>query len=101
MSSCPIFPHRYTEGDQNPPLIFVFKQETINLSSKTITVVLERPNDVLEKTLTVMDEQRALLSWDATDLQAGIGQIATLFIENSSNQKTTMTKFVIDVDKRP
>jgi hypothetical protein len=99
--SCPIFPHEWTEGDQLPELIGVL--EDIDLTNLTVTLDIERPTTTLTKTAAILEaaQGKFKFSWDDTDLVAGVGQVATLFVEDASNRMTTIAKFIINVLKDP
>lgn len=101
MSDCPLFPHTWTDGDRLPELVGVLKD--VDLAGQTISLVIERPTTVLDKTATIIDSTQGSfkIEWAATDLVAGRGQKATLFIEDASTLRTTLARFLIDVEEDP
>lgn len=105
IEDCPTYPITWTEGDQLPEIGGVL--EDTDITGWTITLTLERPDSavpaVLTKTATIVDAVNGQfnIAWDATDLVAGVNQLAVLRFENAGGLKLTPQRFRIDVLEVP
>ncbi len=99
-TTLPIFPIKWSAGDKDPGLVLIFEEAELITNSLTVHACIKRPapSTTLDKLLTNLTEQKALLTWDKdVDLVAGFGQLITLFTENLAGERVTLTRFTIDV----
>ena len=96
-----LYPYTWTAGDADPGLILVFHDLRLITDSLTIKACVKRPSDVLDKTLSIVDEQRAQLDWvKDSDLVAGINQLITFYSVNPSDERNTLFQMRIDVNDK-
>ena len=94
-------------GAKNPEIIVTFSlDEGEDLTGSSVFLFLKRPDDTLEKTLTVVElitGQHGVfkVDWAATDLIAGIGQFATFVFQDASGDRDLIDQFNIDVVTNP
>jgi hypothetical protein len=89
--------HVFTDGDRLPELFGTYKG--VDLTGQTVTLTLERPADVLTKTATLVDASagRFKFSWAVGDIVTGQGQRGTIRVTDGSGLKTTISRFLLDV----
>lgn len=84
-----------SESDIPPPFVGNFKDASWD--EGTVTLTLARPTTELTKT-TDVDGAGFSLAWAADDFVEGIGQLATLQVQNSDGTRQgTLLRFYLDV----
>lgn len=98
---CPIFDVLYSDGDQLPTMAGVLKD--FDLTGYTVKLDLARPGDVLVKTAALVDAPNGLFqfTWEAADLQPGIGQVGLIRVVDPGGKSMSLAKFQLDVRKVP
>ena len=103
-TDCPTVPVLWSEGDQDPD--WGGTLPGVDLSAGGTWIVrmrMVRPSGVLVKDATIVDAANGvfLFAWDATDLEAGPGQVVIVYLINPSGERQTLTRFKIDVIEVP
>jgi hypothetical protein len=107
LNDCPKPYPPWMEGAQKPEVLMTVQlQPGESIAGAIVTMVLERPADVLEKALTLvenLDDKHATwrVDWAATDLVAGVGQLATFILTRSGGEEEHLARWLIDVTKDP
>lgn len=99
---CPVLPHTYCEGDQAPEIQFTL--EKTDLTGETVEVFLERNHDTkIDLTVVPIDLTigRFKITWGATDLLEGNGQLVTVTKTDGSGRRICLGHFRINVAPNP
>lgn len=99
--SCPTLQILYTEGDRLPEWFGVI--EDIDLTGYTVKLNISRPSGVLTKTASLVDATNGQFkfSFDAGDLEDGVGQECLLRVIDASGRSETLARWRIDVGVDP
>jgi hypothetical protein len=91
----------YMQGDRLPKIQGAI--EDVDLTGHTVMLHLLRPTTVLVKNATLTDAVNGLFefAWATGDLVAGVGQEASLRLQNPSGLVQTLGRFLIDVLELP